>query len=549
MALSVSYESEASNGKPHMKASGNDKFVSIFDKPNSIQVFADGGSFDLHPTASNSWAGNDVELSLPLERNTLRISLSSPKSAIHRIQLRWLGNMDFVQSVIGDAWERAYGDLEWRSIVPDRPLPWYCATQAGDRTHCYGVQTGANAFCFWQVDMDGVNLWLDARSGGSGLQLDGRTLDVCEAIQMEGKPGETPFAVIHAFCRELCPNPRLPQSPVYGHNDWYYAYGNNSASSVLGDADRIISLSPQGANRPFVVIDAGWQPGGGVGSGVWDHGNEKFPDMPGLAASIRAKGAKPGIWMRPMCATENTPKNWRLPRDQEYLDPTVPDALQKVHDDVARIRQWGYELIKHDFTSADILGLWGFQMGASPTKDGWAFQEGSGRTTCEILKELYQTIRNAAGDSLVLGCNTISNLSAGVFEMCRIGDDTSGREWARPRKMGVNCLGFRSVQQGAFYDADPDCVGVTQSIPWEYNRQWLDLVARSGTMLFVSLDPDAMTKERERDLKTGLEIASKRQPVGEPLDWQRTISPELWKLDGFESRFRWIEPGGVSPFS
>ena len=113
-----------------------------------------------------------------------------------------------------------------------------------------------------------------------------------------------------------------------------------------------------------------------------------------------------------------------------------------------------------------------------------------------MIDDLYRTIRAAAGDALVIGCNTVSHLSAGVFEICRIGDDTSGTEWARTRKMGVNTLAFRGVQHGAFYVADADCVGVTNAVPWSLNRQWLDLLARSGTMLFVSLAPDALGDSR-----------------------------------------------------
>ena len=97
----------------------------------------------------------------------------------------------------------------------------------------------------------------------------------------------------------------------------------------------------------------------------------------------------------------------------------------------------------------------------------------------------------------------MSHLSAGLFEICRVGDDTSGTEWARTRKMGVNTLAFRGAQHGAFYVADADCVGVTNAVPWSLNRQWLDLLARSGTMLFVSLAPDALGAEQRRDLKRG----------------------------------------------
>jgi alpha-galactosidase len=109
-------------------------------------------------------------------------------------------------------------------------------------------------------------------------------------------------------------------------------------------------------------------------------------------------------------------------------------VLEKVTNDISRIRDWGYELIKHDYSTFDIFGRWGFQMGTALTRDGWTFAAGSARTTAEVINDLYRTIRLAAGDSLVIGCNTVSHLSAGVFEICRIGDDTSGRNGRAPER-------------------------------------------------------------------------------------------------------------------
>lgn len=148
------------------------------------------------------------------------------------------------------------------------------------------------------------------------------------------------------------------------------------------------------------------------------------------------------------------------------LDPTVPEVRQKVIADIARLRDWHFDLIKHDYTTYDIFGRWGFQMGTALTRDGWAFASGPAHTSAEVINALYADIRSAAGDCLVIGCNTVSHPSAGHFELCRIGDDTSGTEWPRTRKMGVNALAFRGVQHGAFYVADADCVGLTNAIPW-----------------------------------------------------------------------------------
>ena len=262
--------------------------------------------------------------------------------------------------------------------------------------------------------------------------------------------------------------------------------------------------------------------------------------MCGRPAPAPASGSGP-------CSRPRTPRTrWRLPRDARILDPTTPDALRKVADDIARLRQWGYDLIKHDYTTFDIFGRWGFQMGASMTDGGWTFAEGAVRTTAEVVTDLYDTIRTAADDALVIGCNTVSHLSAGVFDMCRIGDDTSGKQWARTRRMGVNTLGFRAAHHGAFYAADPDCVGVTRDIPWSQNGQWLDLVARSGTTLFVSIASDALGREQRRDLEAALAIAAIEQPLGEPSDWQRTIWPTRWRLMGEEHGYDWIGPDGIT---
>jgi alpha-galactosidase len=218
----------------------------------------------------------------------------------------------------------------------------------------------------------------------------------------------------------------------------------------------------------------------------------------------------------------------------------------KVAGDVARLAQWGYALIKHDYSTFDIFGRWGFQMGTALTRDGWTFREGPRRTSAEVIGELYSTIREAAGDVPVIGCNTVSHLSAGVFELCRAGDDTSGTEWARTRKMGVNTLAFRGVQQGAFYVADPDCVPVASAVSWNLTRQWLDLVARSGTTLFLSLAPDAMGAEQQRAVREALAIAAQPQPLGEPLDWQGTSCPSRWRLMGGERRFEWYGDEGTA---
>ncbi len=108
-------------------------------------------------------------------------------------------------------------------------MPWYFMAYDGSRTHGYGVRTGPKAFCFWNADAEGISLWVDVRSGGVPVQLGDRSLEIAHVVCREGKSGESPFQATKAFCSQMCLTPRLSDKPVYGTNDWNYAYGKNSA--------------------------------------------------------------------------------------------------------------------------------------------------------------------------------------------------------------------------------------------------------------------------------------------------------------------------------
>jgi alpha-galactosidase len=169
---------------------------------------------------------------------------------------------------------------------------------------------------------------------------------------------------------------------------------------------------------------------------------------------------------------------------------------------------------------------------------GWHMNDNS-KTNAEIILNLYKTIREAAGETYIIGCNTISHLSAGLFELNRIGDDTSGNEWERTRKMGVNTLAFRGVQHGIFYAADADCVGLTTKVSWDKNKQWMELVANCGTPLFISAQRDATGTEQKKAIKECFLLASQNLPLGEPIDWMQNPFPKKWKLNGKIVNFDW----------
>jgi alpha-galactosidase len=518
--------------------------------PYKALVELDDGWHELSATGADVYRYRDITVRLKEQNDSTRVEVHSPSLPLRSVRLHWQSDSFSGTSLLGDQWERTYGDEGFLPAAPERKMPWYFIGQQFPHTICFGVKTGCRSLCYWQADGTTLNLTMDTRSGGVGVTLGDRILAAADIVVMSSRE-ESVFATARRFCGLLCEKPRLARQPVYGINDWYYAYGNNNPELILRQTALMTELATDIANRPFSVVDAGWafyspfHPGDGGWMDDFSRPNDKFKDMGKLAADIRKEGMRPGLWTRPLCASYKDPASLLLPaipgRDDTkspILDPSIEENLERVRRNISLYRQWGYEMVKHDYSTYDIFGKWGFQMGGDVTTAGWRFRDNT-RTTAEIVLALYGVIREAADDMYVIGCNTLSHLSAGLFELNRVGDDTSGKEWARTRKMGVNTLGFRMIQHNHFYAADGDCVGLTKDIPWEKNKQWMQLVAGTGSPLFISAEPEMLGTEQKAMIRASFAMAARPLPAGEPLDWLTNTLPSRWKLDGAVTDFDW----------
>ena len=497
---------------------------------------------------------DDINVNLNQDNEHLAIFLTAQTSKVKWIKLRW-NNLSWDKNIrfLGDAWERGYGDMEWKGMNPNRFMPWYFCAKSEAKSVCYGVKVRPSAMCFWQVDSLGMTLFLDVRCGGSGVNLKGRVIKLADVIACEMRDC-TSFEAMQEFCGQMCEDPILPKYPVYGSNNWYYAYGKSSESEILADCDYILNLTKDIENKPYMVIDDCWQEHHRLNEyngGPWTKGNEKFPDMKALAEKLVQKGVRPGIWVRLLLNEDENIKNeWRLSHNN-CIDPTNPEALNYIKEDIKRICNWGYTLIKHDFSTFDLFGKWGFQMSPLVTDDGWHFYDDS-LTSAEVVKLLYKAILDASveasnGEALILGCNTIGHLGAGYMHINRTGDDTSGVDWERTRFMGVNTLAFRLPQHGKFYEIDADCVGIDGGISWSMNKQWADVLAQSGTPLFISVRPNILDETEKQELHEILKVASKQEHHVIPVDWEETTCPEHWqdKDHDIDCKYQWFEETGL----
>lgn len=537
--------------KNAFSASGLEPFVQI-NLPDEVSAIVNNQLVALM-RSGDFWVYEDVAVSFENTKTVLSVFIEAPNVSLSAVMLRWKTPANTASVVLNDQWERTYGDASWHKSSDTEQLPWYFIETSTTGTNGFGVKTGAQSFCAWNVGSESLGLTLDTRTGGSGVKLGDRKLKAAELVSITTKGDETPFETARRFMKLMCDKPRMPKRPVYGINDWYFSYGNNSSKLIM-EHTKLISPAADGLkNRPFSMIDDGWfktSPCGPEGKWSWGDDmitpNSNFPDMKQLADDIRKEGMRPGLWIRPLSIKAGTKESLLLPAsntrrsDMPVLDPSIAENLETIKNYFKTYHQWGYEMIKFDYTSWDIFGKWGMQMTRdnAMTQPDWSMYDAS-KTNAEIILAMYRAIREAAGDIYIIGCNTFSHLSAGLFELNRIGDDTSGNEWDRTRRMGVNTLAFRGIHHNAFYAADADCVGLTTKVPWEKTEKWLQLVAKSGTPLFISAQPEATQAVQLKSIKECFKLASQELPLGEPLDWMETPVPTKWKLNGKIETFDW----------
>ncbi|MBQ7788620.1 MAG: hypothetical protein IJ398_03100 [Clostridia bacterium] len=494
--------------------------------------------------------------------DSLKITLEAKNQGVRFLRLRWNEKTTREVKVLGDAWERAYGDLEWRGICPERCMPWYfivsngsdsCLDYSGRKTECYGVGTGPNALAFWQYDKAGITLWLDIRNGAMPTMLGSEPLE-CATVYFCEYENISAFEATKRFTAVMCKKPYLANHVVYGSNNWYYAYGKSSHEEIISDTKIVKELCKNNENIPYMVIDDGWQPN--PCDAPWDRGNERFPDMKRLAEEMKQIGVRTGIWVRYLINGRDDeprkvdcfPEEYYLSRCNKVLDPSHPEVLKYVASTTKRIVDWGYELIKHDFSTFDIFGRWGFEINDAMANGSWGFFDRT-KTSAQIIKNFYQTIKDNANGAVIIGCNVIGHLCAGIHQLNRTGDDTSGFEWHRTAKMGVNTLAFRVAQNNNFFGADADCVGITGAIAWEQNREWLRALSLSSSALFVSCKPGILNEEQLDELREAFKVASVQKDEFIPLDWMETTCPERYLINGKEVTFNWYTKNGNESFT
>lgn len=514
-------------------------FLDLIRTPDDVKIQTENSPFRFEEsgTVNNTCA----QVKCIAKNGILNIYLYPNGDAVKYIRLRFNGDISGVNAMLGDSLARSQtDDVIWHSFLPHSPMPWYFYTNDGECLHGYGVKTGCNSFANWYADPFGITLLLDVRNGSGGISC--QELLCAQVVCRKGEAQENMYNAAHEFCKLMCDKPNLPQSAVYGLNNWYWAYGAIEEKVVLEEAEFLGALTKGLKNRPFMTIDDGWQIAhakGKYNGGPWNLTNENFASMQATAEKIHKLDCRAGIWIRLLLTLSHVPSeavyNSPYKPNGIVMDPTHEYSKQKIAENIKMLSGWGFDMIKHDFSFFDLFG-------ATLSNNMPPHFYDKTKTNAQIIKEFYQLIQDSAGDTLIMGCNTVNHLAAGIHQIQRSGNDTSGRHFEFTRRYGVHSM-MRLPQNNAFFKTDPDCAAFTQKVSKKLNFDFLEMAAVTGSATFASVTPGILNTAEQQRLRDIFEIAATIKPENYATiaDWTKTAVPSQFEYDGKLYNYNWYE--------
>lgn len=307
---------------------------------------------------------------------------------------------------------------------------------------------------------------------------------------------------------------------------------------------------------------------------------ENYPSgMAATAANIRKHRFTAGLWFMPFAGGYRTSyfadkqdlfAHWpdgtpvEDPRwSGTLLDLTNPKTQAFVHERTKRIYDWGYRYFKLDglhtgtvtynvyvntdwrtqglTNSRNFVGSQESLAKIDSNKPSTALHDPT-KTHIEAYRIGLDTLRKAAPDAFLLGCNVSQNMrSMGAafdkIDAMRIGPDNgrggSGR-WDHVTKGALHGSNLYFLNARVWHN-DPDPVYVRQSNPLESARWMVSWVAVTGSMLTTSEQFSELPPERLDLLRRAMPTVFRNTRSGDkliarPVDLFDSETPRIWLL-------------------
>jgi alpha-galactosidase len=379
----------------------------------------------------------------------------------------------------------AIGDKKWRP------------RSERNRIICYRPDTDPGADVFWGEgllaidpgDGSGIRIYAvdDAHSSVASIQAEVSGDRVVISANgpvvrtIDGGPGTMQSALARwadGFAAAAGVQ-QVRQAPTIW-SSWYQYFTDVTEADVIENLDAIVEL-----DLPVDVIqlDDGYQ----TAHGDWLTLTDRFDSLQGIADRIGSSGRRAGIWLAPFLVFPDSELARRHPdwlvggatapihaghnwdRDLYALDTTHPAAMEWIVDVFATMHRWGYDFFKIDFIYAAAM-------------NGARYDDVA---PLEAYRSGVRMIREAIGDSYLLGCGAPILPSVGLVDAMRVSPDTEPHyepkdgDRSQPSVVSAMMTGAgRAFQQGRFWVNDPDCVIARPS--FDNRAEWAKHIRQCG---------------------------------------------------------------------
>ncbi|MHC9539272.1 MAG: glycoside hydrolase family 36 protein [Vulcanimicrobiota bacterium] len=283
-----------------------------------------------------------------------------------------------------------------------------------------------------------------------------------------------------------------------GWCSWYHCYDGIDEAYIL----RNLELTSELPSICYFQIDDGYQ----KSEGDWLLCNEKFPSgTASLIRRIKEKKLIPGLWVAPFMVSPTSElfsehPGWLIKDEKGKpaplldwkgksvygLDASNPEVCQWLHDIFTVMsREWGVELFKLDF-------LYFAALSGKRHKRTW--------TGAQCYRKGLETIREAVGDRLILGCGAPIGPSIGLVDAMRVSGDVGANWYGEMSALTAisNTLSSYFFHH-RLWQNDPDCVivrDVDTALSLQEVQTLASVVGLSGGIVSVSDDLERLSPER-----------------------------------------------------
>ncbi|MCP4967829.1 MAG: alpha-galactosidase [bacterium] len=408
--------------------------------------------------------------------------------------------MELIDSleVVGTAQVYEHGWQSWSPSTTYRTSdqPWRPLNER-NRIICYRPDTQPGDDAFWGEGLlaidpgDGSGIRIYAVHNAAELvpsikaEQNGGTISVFANGPVDSIVDTEPGSIDNALARwadgfaAAAGMTEIRQAPSIWCSWYHYFTGVTEVDMI----ENIESIDRLDLPVDVVQLDDGYQ----TAHGDWLSLTDRFRSLEAIADRIIATSRRPGIWLAPFLvfpdsdlaadhpdwlvggatAPVHAGHNWG--RDLYALDTTHPGAMEWIVEVLTTMSQWGYDFYKMDFLYAAAL-------------PGARYEDVS---PLVAYRSGMRTIRNAIGESYLLGCGAPILPSVGLVDAMRISPDTEPQylpndgDRSQPAITSAMLTGRgRAFQHGRFWVNDPDNLIVRPH--GVHRKEWADHVRNYG---------------------------------------------------------------------